>query len=142
MRLWSIHPCYLDARGLIALWRESLLAQAVLQGNTRGYKNHPQLKRFKDTNNPEGAIAGYLRYILAEADTRGYNFDRSKIVNIRFTAKISVTNGQIEYEFQHLLSKLKVRSPELYEQLKLIKAIKNHPLLQKVNGDIEDWENI
>lgn len=30
MRLWSIHPCYLDSKGLIALWRESLLAQACL----------------------------------------------------------------------------------------------------------------
>ncbi|HEU5178767.1 MAG TPA: pyrimidine dimer DNA glycosylase/endonuclease V, partial [Burkholderiales bacterium] len=32
MRLWSLHPKYLDARGLVALWREALLAQAVLRG--------------------------------------------------------------------------------------------------------------
>jgi hypothetical protein len=29
-RIWSLHPKYLDARGLVALWREGLLAQAVL----------------------------------------------------------------------------------------------------------------
>jgi hypothetical protein len=32
MRLWSLHPEYLDANGLVALWREALLAQAFLQG--------------------------------------------------------------------------------------------------------------
>ena len=120
MRIWSIHPCYLDARGLVALWRESLLAQAVLQGKTSGYKNHPQLDRFKNTNNPEGAIAEYLRHILAEADTRGYKFDRSKISTKIFSGKILVTSGQIEYEFQHLLGKLQTRNPKLHEKLKLI----------------------
>jgi hypothetical protein len=43
MRLWSLHPQYLDPQGLVALWREALLAQAVLRGKTRGYKHHPQL---------------------------------------------------------------------------------------------------
>ena len=81
MRLWSIHPCYLDAKGLVALWREGLLAQNVLIGNTKGYKNHPQLIRFKNTNNPLGAIACYLRDVVDEADKRGYNFNRNKIVN-------------------------------------------------------------
>ena len=37
MRLWTIHPRYLDSRGLVALWRESLLARAVLRSQTRGY---------------------------------------------------------------------------------------------------------
>ena len=36
MRLWSLHPRYLDAKGLVALWREGLLAQAVLKGQTKG----------------------------------------------------------------------------------------------------------
>ena len=59
MRLWSLHPKYLDARGLVALWREALLAQAVLRGETRGYRHHPQLARFDDV----GAIAQYLSLI-------------------------------------------------------------------------------
>ena len=61
MRLWSIHPGYLDAKGLVALWREGLLAQKVLLGDTRGYKNHPQLKRFKNTNNPLGAMTKQIK---------------------------------------------------------------------------------
>jgi len=87
MRLWSIHPKHLDANGLVALWREGLLAQNVLLGNTRGYKNHPQLTRFKNTNNQSAAIASYLRAVAEEADSRGYNFNKSKIIDMIFKLK-------------------------------------------------------
>ena len=116
MRLWSIHPKYMDSKGLVALWREGLLAQKVLQGMTKGYRNHPQLKRFKNTKNPEGAIADYLRGVLAEAGIRKYKFDNDKISGKKFTGKIPVTNGQLEYEFSHLLEKLKKRDPGKYIQ--------------------------
>jgi hypothetical protein len=43
MRLWSLHPQYLDPAGLVAVWREGLLARAVFAGQTTGYKHHPQL---------------------------------------------------------------------------------------------------
>ena len=56
MRLWSIHPRSLDARGLVALWREGLLARKVLRGRTRGYRHHPQLQRFRDLRDPVAAI--------------------------------------------------------------------------------------
>ena len=52
MRLWSIHPKYLDTKGLLAVWREALLAKKVLENKTKGYKNHPQLERFKQQNDP------------------------------------------------------------------------------------------
>ena len=142
MRLWSIHPEYLDTKGLVALWREALLAQNVLLGNTKGYKNHPQLKRFKNTNNPIGAIASYLRSIIDEADRRDYNFNRSKIRNKRIKSCIPVTSGQVKYEFNHLLGKLSKRDPESYNQLKLVKKIKVNPTFKKVRGSVEDWENI
>jgi Pyrimidine dimer DNA glycosylase len=142
MRLWSIHPAYLDTKGLLALWREALLAQKVLQGATKGYKNHPQLIRFKNTENPLGAIAGYLSYVANEADKRAYKFDKSKICNEEFKDKITVTTGQVEYEFMHLLKKLKERSPELYVKFETVKKIKLHPSFKQVNGDIESWEII
>jgi hypothetical protein len=142
MRLWSIHPEYLDAKGLVALWREALLAQSVLLGNTKGYKNHPQLMRFKNTKNPLGAIASYLISVIAEADRRGYNFNRSKIINKEIKSKIPVTNGQVEYEFKHLLEKLIMRDPDLYNQLKTVKRIKVNPTFKKVPGKVEDWERI
>ena len=142
MRLWSIHPEYLDAKGLVALWREALLAQNVLLGNTKGYKDHPQLKRFKNTNNPIGAIASYLRYIIDEADRRGYNFNRSKIVNKKIKTRIPVTSGQVEYEFKHLLKKLNKRDPASYNLLKMVNKIKVNPIFKKVPGNLEDWEKI
>jgi Pyrimidine dimer DNA glycosylase len=140
MRLWSIHPCYLDVKGLVALWREGLLAQKVLLGNTRGYKNHPQLIRFRNSANPAGAIAVYLRHVADEADNRGYLFDRGRIVKKNYHGKIMVTEGQIEYEFRHLLRKLKERSPELYKKHKTASGIRLHPMMQKKGGDVEPWE--
>lgn len=140
MRLWTLSPSYLDAKGLVALWRETLLAQKVLMGQTRGYQNHPQLIRFKQTSNPVGAIATFLRVIADEAERRGYNFDRGKIANRRYSRKIPVTRGQVEYELQHLLAKLKHRDRARYLQLKKIKRIKLHPLFQAVKGGIEPWE--
>lgn len=118
------------------------MAQNVLQGNTKGYTRHRQLRRFRNTNNPIGAIASYLRRVAEEADNRGYNFNRSKIINKKFEEKMLVTSGQLEYEFEHLLKKLKERNPELYKQLKMVKRIKIHPLFKKVSGNVEDWEII
>src|SRR5690348_4205652 len=113
MRLWSLHPMYLDAKGLVALWREGLLAQAVLAGKTKGYKHHPQLKRFKECRNPRAAIATYLREVQVEASRRGYNFDAKKIGRGKVRAKsLKVTRGQLQYEWAHLRRKLKTRDPK------------------------------
>ncbi len=140
MRLWSIHPTYLDAKGLVALWREALLAQKVLLGQTKGYKKHPQLNRFIATDNKLGAIASYLRFVNEEAIHRGYNFDSNKILNAKRCVKIPVNSGQIEYEFNHLLKKLAIRDQQRYERLKLNDEIKLHPLFEEIPGDTEAWE--
>lgn len=140
MRLWSIHSRYLDSKGLVALWREALLAQKVLQGGTIGYTNHPQLIRFKKTGKPVGAVADYLRCVADEADRRGYNFDRGKIAGDRFGEKIYVTAGQTEYEFNHLLKKLRKREPTLYRSLENTKKIDLHPVFEQISGDVEEWE--
>jgi len=66
MRLWSIHPKYLDVQGLLGLWREGLLAQKVLLGETKGYRNHPQLIRFKRTPDPVLYLGTYLYYVYQE----------------------------------------------------------------------------
>ena len=142
MRLWSIHPAYLDAKGLVALWREALLAQNVLQGKTKGYTKHPQLRRFGNSSNPIGTIASYLRSIIDEADRRGYNFNRGKIVNKKIDSRIPVTSGQVEYEFKHLLEKLRKRDPDIYKQQEMIDQIKVNPTLKKVRGNVENWEKI
>lgn len=140
MRLWSLHPSYLDAKGLVAVWREGLLAQKVLLGETNGYKHHPQLRRFKNTRNPAGAVASYLRDIVNEADRRGYRFDSSKIINEEIDGLIPVTTGQLDYEFLHLLEKLKKRDVERHGQLIGMLEIKIHPIFNRIIGDLEDWE--
>lgn len=67
MRLWSLHPRLLDRAALVAGWREGLLAQAVLAGRTRGYRSHPQLERFRATDDPVRAVVTYLAALHEEA---------------------------------------------------------------------------
>ena len=140
MRLWSLHPQYLDPQGLVALWREALLAQAVLSGKTSGYRNHPQLDRFKRAAAPLDAISVYLEAVHAEASVRGYSFDKAKILPASHPTKLSVATGQLSYEWDHLLSKLKVRSPVLYLKWSDAALPQTHPLFEVHEGAIEDWE--
>jgi hypothetical protein len=142
MRLWSLHPKYLDTKGLLALWRETLLAKKVLENKTRGYKNHPQLNRFKKSKNPLDAINQYLSEIHKEASRREYNFDREKI-NWGFKkSKLKVTKGQLEYEKDHLLNKLKNRDLSKFQEVRKIKFFETNSIFKIVDGEIEKWEII
>jgi len=140
MRLWSLHPKYLDPQGLVALWREALLARAVLSGKTRGYRNHPQLARLCAQASPLAAIGSYLQAIHSEAASRGYAFDRSKLGRARLRTQIFVTHGQLEYEWRHLLQKLASRSPARHEQLASQAERECHPLFDARPGPVEPWE--
>ncbi len=140
MRLWTIHPGYLDAKGLVALWREALLAQAVLNKRTRGYVHHPQLIRFRETPSPEESIAAYLQGVLDEAIRRGYRFDAAKIGFFHGPVSITATRGQIRYEWNHLMTKLRVRSPSWLNQIKSVSRPVPHPLFCIVPGPVERWE--
>jgi len=144
VRLWSLHPKYLDARGLTAAWREALLAQAVLRGRTRGYKHHPQLRRFAESGAPRAAIARYLRALQAEATLRGYRFDASRIGRAGRSRgnSLAVTRGQLRYEWQHLRRKLRVRSPAWLRRLHAISVPHAHPMFRVVRGGIASWEII
>jgi len=103
MRLWTVHPKYLDARGLVTLWREALLAQGVLRRGGRGYARHPQLIRFRRCPRPACAVAEYLRRIHTKSEKRGYRFDATGI-GLRIDRRsIGVTRGHLLYEWRHLL---------------------------------------
>lgn len=141
MRIWSLHPRYLDRQGLTACWRESLLAQAVLNGATRGYTRHPQLLRFRSSADPVAAIGGYLQGVASEADARGYRFDRSRIVHaVADRTRLEVTNGQLALEWAHLTSKLALRSPEVRERWADVALPEPHPLFVVTAGPVADWE--
>jgi hypothetical protein len=140
MRVWSLHPKHLDVKGLCAQWREALLAQKVLQGETKGWRNHPQLTRFKNHQNSVDAIGYYLAKIHEESVKREYNFNKSKILApYANPAKIKITGGQLDYEFRLLMSRLKKRAFEKYHENKG-KEVAPHPLFVIIDGDIEPWE--
>jgi len=140
MRIWSIHPKYLDTKGLVAVWRETLLAKHVLEGKTKGYTNHPQLIRFRNAENPIESINYYLQFVYDEALIRGYNFDIQKIGAFSKISKLPVNIGQVKYESDHLLSKLFLRDKAKYELLKNTSEFQVHPLFELKIGDIEAWE--
>lgn len=142
MRLWSLHPQYLDRAGLLAVWREGLLAKAVLEGKTKGYTNHPQLNRFKASDDPLQAINAYLHTIVDEATVRGYNFDRTKLAQVSPMNPLIVSDGQVAYEREHLLRKLAVRDPARQQTLQASDAVMAHPSFVMEPGPIADWEKI
>ena len=142
MRLWTLHPRYLDTRGLVALWREALLAKAVLRGRTRGYRHHPQLDRFREHASPRSAINAYLHAVHVESLERGYRFDRSKVGPVRSIPGLTASAGQLEYEWKHLLAKLRSRSPEDYRRLKALARPEPHPMFALVEGAVAPWEII
>ena len=140
MRIWSIHPKYLDSKGLVALWRETLLAKNVLENKTKGYKNHPQLTRFKESKEALACIDQYLSEVYKEAEKRSYRFNKNKI-NQRFTTlTLTVTTGQLDFEIDHLKRKLKLRDRKKLKELTAVKNFESHPLFRIIEGEIESWE--
>ena len=142
MRLWSLHPQYLDPQGLVALWREGLLARHVLFGLTQGYRHHPQLERFRAHTDPQAAIDAYLWQVQLQATARGYRFDASKLGPHTAVAPMPVNTGQMAYEWEHLLHKLHTRNPGLWEQWRNTAAPETHPIFQTVDGPIASWEKL
>lgn len=140
MRIWSLHPKYLDPRGLVALWREGLLAQAVLLGKTRGYTHHPQLTRFREQLNPVGLIAQYLLIVHHEAVSRGYRFTAAKINPARTSQQLLVTEDQLIFEWHHLGDKLQKRDPAWLARWDGSRRPRAHPLFRVVSGPVADWE--
>jgi hypothetical protein len=140
MRLWSLHPSLLDPKGLVALWREALLAQKVLQGKTKGYRSHPQLARFRQARAPLTTISAYLWTIHDEACKRGYSFNPAKIARRRQARSLTVTRGQLVFEFGHLKAKLRQRDPGRYRELLHLRKVAPHPLFCVVAGEVEAWE--
>ena len=141
MRLWSLHPSLLDPSGLVAVWREGLLAQKVLTGQTKGYQHHPQLLRFREQENPLLAIGAYLNGIYMEAQKRGYNFNQHKILHLEYAPPIALHEGQLLFEQQHLINKLGTRNPDWLEKIVCL-PLQAHPIFNVIPGEIENWEKV
>ncbi|MBN9140043.1 MAG: hypothetical protein J0H23_04385 [Micrococcales bacterium] len=142
MRIWSLHPRQLDRQALIACWRETLLAQAVLAGRTRGYTRHPQLERFREHPDALELVGAYLTGLADEATDRGYRFDRTRILRENAPApRLEVTDGQLQHEWAHLRAKLESRSPDVAERWRG-REPEPHPLFTVVPGPIASWERV
>ena len=140
MRLWTIHPKHLDARGLTALWREGLLARHVLRGTTKGYRHHPQLERFKASGNAVRCVDRYLYAVYQESKRRGYHFDRAKIGDRRNCGKIPATKGQLLFEWDHFRRKVKIRNAFHFKAIEAILMPEANPVFDIVDGQKEPWE--
>lgn len=115
----------------------------MLEGNTKGYRNHSQLLRFRSSEDPLGLINLYLSFVLQEAGRRGYSFSQEKVdwdccQDCRFSIK--VPRGQLDFERDHLLSKLRLRDLPRYELLVMQPQLELHPVFVLVEGEVEEWE--
>ena len=142
MRIWSIHPKYLDSKGLIAVWRETLLAKKVLEDKTKGYKNHPQLHRFKIAKDSLNCISQYLAKVYQESLRRNYSFNKKKFNRNFNVSSLTVTKGQLDFEVQHLKAKLKRRDPKKWKEIQVTAQFEPHPLFTVVPGSVESWEKV
>lgn len=129
MRLWSIHPKYLDRYGLVALWREALLAQKALAGGAAGYQNNPQLIRFKNKENPHKAIGSYLSFVASEGARQGFKLNHEKIIYPNFDEEvIKVEPSQLAFEVEHLKNKLRQRDKAKFKALSQVKKVETNPI--------------
>ena len=142
MRLWSLAPRYLDGPGLVAVWREGLLARAVLMDQTHGYRSHPQLDRFKTQTDPLAAVNYYLEIIFQESRQRQYHFDSGKIFLGVHPTINPVTEGQLRFEMAHLQSKLQKRNASQIQFLPQNQLADLHPLFYLIPGPVEAWEKV
>ena len=132
-------------KGLVALWREALLAQAVLRRIARrersvGYANHPQLSRFLAQRLPMASLALYMRTVHEESLKRGCRFQASRIDGAGDCRRIEVTAGQLRFERRHLLAKLKRREPDHCDLLAADPLPVPNPLFKTVPGGVAEWE--
>lgn len=140
MRLWSLWPGYLDGKGLVALWREGLLARTVLAGKTHGYRNHPQLRRFREVVDPLATLDAYLWEVVKEGRARGFRLDVEKLGPLTQVPALTVTDGQLQFEWGHLLGKLERRDRARLLAWQQVTTPQAHPLFHVVPGPVEPWE--
>lgn len=120
------------------------------------YYNHPQLDRFKTKDGviiKSGTryLSTYLGYILNYANNkRKCNYNNSSISLIPFDInqmeKLTITKGQLKYEYDYLQSKLlKSNIKKCRENNELLiynsgLQIEPHPIFTVIDGGIEPWE--
>lgn len=148
MRLWSLHPRYLDKVGVVACWSEGLGGLRALQGRQKMHRNHPQLERFKATGVSEYSLYIYLDTLWRVQ--RSAQLDYSKLdplvpgyVLLRTLPTLPVTTGQIAYEQWLLYTKLRGRDERAAGRILCpTDEVVLHPMFYSVPGPVEAWERV
>lgn len=138
MRLWTLHPKYLDSEGLMAVWRDALRARRLLKEETDGDSDHPQLTRFRETDHPADAIECYLQTVFEEARERDVSFDASKLHTPVRNVRIEETEDRLLYEWHRLLDKLRERQPPLFRKIKDLERPDAHPMFTIIEDDVHE----
>ena len=71
-----------------------------------------------------------------------FNFNSTKFRKPIVPFFLTVSEGQIIFEFEHLLFKLRGREINLYKTLKETTTIIPHPMFKTIKGNIEKWERV
>ncbi len=85
------------------------------------------------------AVDTFLRGIYEESCIRGYTFSAGKFGEGHAYGTMTVTTGQLELEWAHLLAKLVHRDPERRSKALGLRP-RPHPLFRVVPGPVEPWE--
>jgi hypothetical protein len=142
MRIWSIHPKYLDSKELLNLWNETIQAKNEFLTKFSGHFSNKQLERFLDLKNPLEAINSYMSSIYREAVKRDFSVDDSFMDwDFDDSIQIPVTAGQISHEISKLKSRLRERDEKKLQKLNGRTFLELHPIFYSVPGTIEEWEN-
>ena len=78
--------------------------------------------------------------MLTEAKDRGFNFEETKVSKFDSSEKITVTDGQLKFEQEHLLIKLNIRDKIKHAELSKVKKPEPHPSVKIIKGPKADWE--
>lgn len=88
------------------------------------------------------SINQYLTSVYKNSLERGYHFNKNKVNPNFIPTKLTVTDKQIKFEMEHLLTKMETRDPERFHKLSRKVKIDAHPLFRIIDGEIEPWEKL
>lgn len=132
MSLWSVHPRYLDNKGLISAWNRGLQLQKQLSTEPARNTGNSQLIMFSRQEKPLHAIGSYLSFIASEGCRRGYKFTHEKILYPNFDEELlPIDSEQLRSENQMLQNRLKTRDKNRYQQLSSQSWPETHPLFNR-----------
>jgi len=136
MKIYLMHPSYLDSKRLVETWRSSVLIKNVLIG--KGGKNlfyNKYVCLFSRSHYPINFIIRYMIDVKAEADKRDFKFDSGLILS--WSAKEN-RRWHVSMEEEQPNVKLEIKWPQLQQEARklLLRYFgKRHNYYHKLNED-------